>query len=375
MADPLFDIQLYNKNRVWQAPVGAFKSVEGTKRFDNISDFEFTVAATHKRLPLLTTPGTRCKLSLRGDTFIEGPIRSHDSFGPGVSGEFTFGVEDNFRILRNFLIYQVPTSPVTDQSTAYRYQMTGNAEAVFKDIVTKNLVPRSYEPIIVATNLNRGATVTASARMAKVYNEMFPLLEASGLGVKVVASPAGLTVDVYVPGTYGVTLNENSRIVRKWKHHLEAPEVTGVIVGGEDERQARKFIYWEDTVRETLWGDHIEFFLDARDVSTTADMIERAEEVLFDGAGTASIECTLAETKNFKFGGADGLNVGQIVTAKVANNAITVTDILREIDFSWNVEDGLKLKGTIGKKVDPTSQVTKAISTLAGSMSKLKASQ
>ena len=375
MSHQLFRLDLYNKNRQWIAPVGAFESIEGTKRWDNISDLSFTVKASHKRLPEMMTPGTRVRCQLRGQNFISGPIRAHDGEGPKDSGTFTFDVEDNFRILRNFLIFQVPGGDMPAQAGAYNYTQTGPVETVFKDIVRLNIQDRSYEPIIIATDLARGGVVTAQARMAKVYNEMFPLLESKGFGVTVDMTPAGLVVDLVPITNYANTLTESSRVVRKWKYNLTAPDVTYVVVGGQGQAEARTFIDKGDPAREALWGDRIEEFRDARDAELIDTYYERADETLFDGAGSVSLKLTLAETKNFKFGGADGLNVGQMVTARVADGAIEVTDLLREIDFSYNAEDGLKLKGTVGQVTDPNIQMAKAISALADQLARLKASQ
>jgi len=373
--DQLFRLDLYDKDRNWVYPVGSFVDIEGTKRFDNISDFDFTVKGTHNRLDFMMTPGTRVRCQLRGQTFIEGPIRTWSGSGPGVNSDFTFSVEDNFRILRNFLIYQVPGGNMAAQSGAYHYTQTGDIETVFKDIVNLNIGSRGIEPIIIAPNLHRGGTVTAQARMAKIYNELFPLLEANGLGAKVSATPAGLVIDVYAPGTYANDLTEGSRIIRKWKVRVDAPDVSHVVVGGQGQAEARTFIDANDPVREVLWGDRIEIFQDARDANDINTYFERADETLFEGRGGAALEVTLAETKNFKFGGTDGLNVGQVCTAKVADGRVQVTDILREVDFSWSAEDGLKLTGTIGRKLDPQAQVVDAISKLSGSFNKLKASQ
>lgn len=373
--EQLFRLDLYNKNRVWQYPVGSFISLEGTKRFDNISDFSFTVKATHNRMDFMRAPGTRCRLQLRGQTLIEGPIRGYEGTGPGVSGSFRFDVEDNFRILRNFLIFQRPGESMANQSLAYRYEATGPVETVFKNIISANLGTRSVEPIIIAPNQGRGGTVTAQARMAKVFNEMFPLLESMGYGVSVKASPSGLTVDVYPITTYPNTLTENSRIIRKWKVKTAAPDVTAVVVGGENSGTNRTFLMYEDVTRQNLWGDRIEVFQDARDANDLNTYAQRGAETLYDGRELVSLECRLAETKNFKFGGVDGLNVGQRVTAKVADGSIVITDLLREIDFSWDVDSGLDITGTIGKKLDPEGQIVEALSTMSGSFNKLKASQ
>jgi len=370
----LFQIDLYDRNRNWKAPVGSFVSLEGTVRFDDVSDFEFTVKSTHNRLGLMLTPGTRAKLRLRGETLIEGPIRTHSGEGPGVSTTFTFGVEDNFRILKNFLVYQVPGGSMAAQAAAYNWTETGNIETVFKDMVSLNIGSRSVEPIIIAPNLNRGGTVTTSARMATVFNEMFPLLESKGLGANVTASPAGLTVDVFVPGVYPNKLSVGSRIIRKWKYKLEAPDVTNVVVGGQGEGTARVFIEREDSARRLLWGDRIEVFRDARDAELLATLQNRGDETLFDNAGTAALEAVLSETTNFKFGGPSGVKVGQVVTAEIGNG-ITVTDILREVDFSWDVESGLEIKAQIGQNVAPIAKITNAMQKLAGSYNKLKASQ
>lgn len=375
IVDPhVFSCQIYNKDRVWQAPLGAFDGVEGTARFDNISDFKITVKAQHERLGMLLDPGTRLKLILRGEKLIEGPIVAHSGKGPGKSGTFTFHVEDNFRILRNFLIYQVPGGTMAQQANAYRYTITGNAETVFKDLVTKNIIDRSIEPVIVATNQNRGATVTAQARMATLYNEVFPLLESLGFGVTVDATPAGLVVDLYEPGVFPNKLGEKSRIVRAWEYTFKKPEVTHVVVGGQGEGVARTFISATDTAREALWGDRIEVFRDARDASELATYNERAQETLFDGAGSLGIKATLAEAGNFRLGGIGGLHVGQQVTMSVADGMIEVTDLLREIDFRWTASRGLDIRAQVGKSFEPTQEIASAISTLAGSVSKMKAS-
>lgn len=372
--EQIFKCDIYNKSREWQAPLGAFVKVEGTKRFDNVSDFDITVKANHNRLGQLLQPGTRLKLRLRDETFIEGPIVAHAGEGPGVSGTFTFSVEDNFRILRNFLIYQKPGESMANQVLAYSYEQTGDAETVFKDIVRLNIGNRGVEPVIIAPNLNRGGTITASARMATIYNEMFPLLESLGLGASVSATPNGLVVDVYVPGTYPNKLTESSRVIRKWKYQLKAPDVTHVVVGGQGEGVDRRFIDANDSVREALWGDRIEVFRDARDAALIDTYYERATETLFDGRGSAALVVNLAETANFKLGGPKGLKVGQRVTAKVAQGLVEVTDILREVDFSWSTDSGLDIKGQIGQAVEPTAQIVSTISQLAGSVSKLKAS-
>jgi hypothetical protein len=373
MTAPLFKAHLYDKDRVWECPVGAFESIEGTLRYDNISDLEITVKSTHKRLGLMLTPGTRLGLFLRDEWCMGGPIRSHQGEGPGKSTSYTFGVEDNYRVLRNFLVYPVPTQPVTNQVGATNYTVSGDMETVFKDVVSKNLI-RGPEPIIIATNQHRGGTVNSSARMATVYNELFPLLESKGLGAQVLQTPAGLIIDVYEPGVYPNKLTEASRVIRKWKYKLEAPDATRVVVGGDGQGAARNFIERSDTAAEALWGDRIEVFRDARDVTTLATMQERGDETLFDARGSVSITCELAETDSFRLGGVDGLKVGQIVTAEIGDGAVTVTDILRQIDFSYNADDGLKLKAEIGQPINPTAKLMKHISKLAMSVDKLKAS-
>src|SRR5690242_17122105 len=138
----LFRLDLYDKNRNWIAPVGAFESLEGTKRFDNISDLSFTVKASHKRLPEMMTPGTRVRCKLRGQNFISGTIRAQAGEGPIDTDTFKFDVEDDFRILRNFLIFQVPGETIANQVLAYNYTQTGAVETVFKDIVRLNIQDR-----------------------------------------------------------------------------------------------------------------------------------------------------------------------------------------------------------------------------------------
>lgn len=374
---PLFRTDIYDRNRKWQAPLGDVKKLEGTIRANAISDMQITVARNHKRVGLLSEPGARIRTKFRDEYLISGPIRQRAG---GMNADLVFDVQSDWRVLHNFLGYVNPAERVTSgsllrQGEESAYYTIGRkpAETVLKDAVRKNVVERRGYGLAVAADQARGKVMEATFRMHPLYDRLFPAVQDAGLVVTVEQDDAGgLTLDCYEPRPYPNVLTEGSRVIQKWSFNGSAPEATSGALGAQGQGENREFLAFRDGAREALWGDVIEVFKDARDTSDGNTHKQRTDSALLETAATSTLTVELAESGNFKIFGPKGLKPGQMVTVRVGNG-IEVTDLVTEINFSWDVENGLQLNATIGPKDDPLETLMQAITSLARGFNDLKA--
>ena len=372
----MFRIDIYDKDFRWKAPLGDFKKVEATLRWNAVSELTLTLAASHHRAALLAEPGARIRVRFR-DMVFSGPVRQRKGAGPGVTGDIVFTVQSDFRILHNFLGYPNPAGTLAQQGDEGAYYTIGRrpAETVLKDVVRRNVVQRAgYSKLTVAPDLGRGAVTAVTFRMHPLADRLFPAMSDAGLGVTVVhdADTAGLVLDCHVPAPYPTKLTEQSRVIQKWEFSGVAPEATRGVIGAQGQGEAREFIGFRDAARETAWGDVVEVFRDARDTSDSTTHAQRGQAALDESAARGSLTVELAESGNFRMFTKKGLNLGQIVTARVGPG-IEVTDVLHEANLSFTPAEGLDITATIGPKDDPLDNLMQAITALSRGVLDLKA--
>jgi hypothetical protein len=315
-----------------------------------------TVSASNAKLPLLLATGSRLMCDYRGDHLLGGPIRVRGGKGPTAEGTITLEVHDDWRLFQRVLGWPVPSSPITNQSAAEYDVRTGPAETVLKGFVTANAVTRLGLPVTVATDLGRGASTTVSLRFHLFSDRLIPAVDAAGLGTTVVQSGTGFTVDVYEPRTVARHLTEASGVVASWEWTDHAPDATNVIVGGQGDGTARSFqAFTASDGRAAAWGDVIESFQDARDTSAGDVYATRATETFVSTAEKTGLKIEFSETPNFRYGGPNGVRVGDMVTVDIGPG-LSVTDILRSAEIKWTAADGLTVAPKIGDVVDNTDE-------------------
>lgn len=371
-----FRIDIYDGKFKWLAPLGDFRKLEGTIRANAISDLQLTVAQNHPRADLLANPGTRLRVTFRGQQLMSGPVRQR---GGGMRADLVFAVQSDWRVLHNFLGFpnpaeRVTSGPLVRQGEEAAYYTVGRkpAETVLKDAARKNIVERRGYPLTIAPDRGRGKVMEATFRMHPLHDRLFPAVADAGLVVTVVQGDNGLVLDCYEPQPYPNVLTEGSRVIQKWSFTGNAPEATSGVLGAQGQGEAREFLAFRDPAREALWGDVIEVFKDARDTSDGNTHAQRIASALLETAPKSSLTIELAESGNFRIFGPKGLKPGQRVTARVGNG-IEVTDVVTEVNFSWDAENGLKLNATIGPKDDPLDTLMQAITALARGVNDLKA--
>lgn len=373
-------VDIYDKELKWQRPLSAWKSLSFTDKFCAISEATVTVKASHPDAALLAEPGTRLMIRFRDRVPMTGPVRLKGGKGPGVQGELTFTMQDDFRILHNFLGWPNPegdltTSTTTGQGVRERLELKGPAETVLKDFWRRNVMKRATFPVAVAPDLGRGNPITVSTRMHPLWDQISPAWVTSGLGISVFQQDGAITLDVFEPTVYPNPLTEQSRVIQEWDFNAAAPEATSVVVGGQGEGVLREFYRDDDTALQVEYGDRIEKFQDARDTADGVTHAQRAAEVLAEGAPRGTVTVKLAESGGFQYGRTGGVNTGTVLTAQFGPGPQSITDVLQEVAVSHTPENGIKITSQIGRSDDPDRILMQAITALAAGVRDLKASR
>ncbi|HJW01361.1 MAG TPA: hypothetical protein VJ617_19905 [Arthrobacter sp.] len=365
-----FTIKVYDKDFNFKCYIGDPRTVVATPRYNSSGTLRIDLTSDHPRIADLSVDGARVVCEYYGEHILSGPVTAIAAQGPSSAAVIAFYVDDDFRLFEGVLGWPNPTQAITSQTSEY-YKLTGPAETVVKDLITKNAITRLGMPVTCASNLARGATISVALRMDPLADKLFPAVEQAGIGVSVKQSGAGLLVDCYVPATFPRILTEESGIVQDWSWTSTRATNTRVVIGGEGEATARVFAIEVAVNREPRINDKMEVFRDARDADSSALLSERGRETLAEGAAKSGFSLTLAETDNFRYGG-KGVRVGDSVTVSIGG--VERTDILREATISYSYDDGLSITPVIGEIQDnPDRTIASFLKSVRKGLAELKA--
>lgn len=373
MSAPVFRISVYDKDRRFQCQVGNPSSLTATVRHNLVSTLSMTVPLAHKELPKLMADGARLRVTYRGEHLISGPITADELKTDGASGSYTVSVEDDFKVLREILGFQVPAAGVFDQGTAEYCVYAGDAETIVKTAVQQNGVDRMTIPgLSVAPNLARGSIIPGgvSLRMHPLADRLFPAVEEAGLGVTVrqgtaaAGAQAAIVLDVYEPVTHPRSLSVKGRTLREATMTRKRPTASRVIIGGPGEGVERAFRYLRDDAREARYGMAAEVFRDAKDAKDDPEtgatiagtMDARGQESLDENGPQNGVAITLAGAGIFQYG-PGGFHVGDRIPVKITDE-ITVTEVLRECTLKWVSPTFAETEPSIGELTNQPERVT-----------------
>jgi len=315
----VFQVELWDKTRTRKNSLGAFTSGSVTiGRWAGESVFTIPGNTAPPRLSLLHERGTRVRILDEGEPIMTGLIIKRSGNGP-VNPTTGFTVSSDVRVLHDLLAWPIPTASLTAQTVEYR-TLTGPLETVIKTVMAENATRLSY-PLTVAPTLGRGPTVTVQWRFHSIFERLKALLEQHNAMIDVLMDETGVLRAEYRPGvTVKKPFDILSGTLSSWEWEDQPPTVTRVVVGGQGEGAARKFVQVIDTARETLWGTKIEHFVDARDVEGTADqpLIDRGWEYLAEGKEKTAVNLGLVSTRERPYG--SDYRVGDIVTVHTGDS-------------------------------------------------------
>jgi hypothetical protein len=298
-----------------------------------------------------------------------------------------------------------------DGSTQWGGPSIDSAETAIKHLIGANF-NRLGRPVTIGADLGRGGDARAAGMLPQVrFGSLDTNLEAlikwSGLKVTLQQHPTLPTIilEVSEPTVWPQTLTVESGIITDGTWSTDDPEATRIIVGGPGEETSRAFWAVNDaTGLESEYGDIIEVFRDATgatlkwpevipDAQKIADQYLLRPEVtaddktiftsylnaaglksLTEGAATSGLSLELSETEVFHFGGVDGIQLGDTITA--ASRGLTFTDRISEATLSWDAKDGLVVTPRVGQKTDdPDRQLAEAVASLARAQIRLSISK
>ena len=224
MTSAPFHVEVYDKAFVRRGFLNDFSHVTMRVRHNRRSTVEIGLAADQVYAADVLGPGARvvARYTSPGGvaTVVSGSVAGMRAEGPSLDSTVVVQVAGDWF---DFLTWPVPGNALDAQSSAY-YTATGAAETVIKNLVTANGVTRLGLPYTVAASLGRGSTVHASNRMEPAGDAIGVLADAGGIGVRVVQSGAGCSVDCYEGVDRTVrTLSEAGGTVVDWAWTSSAP--------------------------------------------------------------------------------------------------------------------------------------------------------
>lgn len=339
----MFEVQIYDKDRVRRNTLGAFTSGSVTVgRWAGEAGFTVPGNTAQPRLDLIRERGTRVRILDEGEPVLTGLITHRSGSGP-VNPSTGFTVSSDVRVLQDLLAWPVPTAGLTGQSVAYR-TVTGPLETVVKTVLSENVARLSY-PLVVAPSQGRGPTVTVQWRFHSLFERLKALLEQHGAMVDVLMDEAGVLRAEYRPArNIAKPFDVLSGTLSSWEWEDQPATVTRVVVGGQGEGAARKLVSVVDTQRENAWNTVIEHFVDARDIEGTANqpLIDRGWEYLAEGKEKTGVKLGLVSTAQRPYG--ESYRVGDFVTVNTGDSRNSLTAPLSSVTITQDDK---------GRRVEP----------------------
>lgn len=334
---------------------------------DPAGEAEITMSSNDHLLPVLREPGTRLMVQLRGEHVVGGPIDRWSVSGPGGDETWTFHVTDDASILNRILCLPDPVKPLNEQpATPVTYR--GKLESVVKRIVGLNAPVLGVDTEIVADQ-GRGpeSNVAIPARWQPASEVVIPAMRAAGMGLTVVWQPdtKKLRIDVYEQRTYPIQLSPETKTIAEYDLTVTAPTATRVYIGPQEGTIYQ--LVTNETV-EAEWGPHLRGAV-FRSVETDDDPDEArtvATEALNEGSAKSGMALSLSESAYVRYGGVNGLRVGDRATLRIGD--VEVTDVVREATIEFTTA-GLTIRPAVGAwDARPTFVLVAAVRRMAATL-------
>lgn len=343
-------IELYDADLTRLGWLNDADSLTITWRHNRRGAGKVVVPASHHRAAQLVAPGRRLLVTYVADEVSSpmvwsGRISGVQAQGPVGSSSLVATVVGDW--VDGVLAWPVPDAALSAQTVEY-YTATGPAETVIKDLIRANAVTRLGRPWTVATDLERGAEVSVSARMVPLSEVVEPAADVGGVGLRMTQTSTGIVIDCYEGADRSAhILSESTGALVAWSLTTSEPGATRAVVGMDGEGVDRVFAAVA-TDAEGDWGMVVETFVDARDVDHVEDPtggVRRGTEKLTELAETVSVSTTLAETKVWRVG--RNLNLGDLVRVEPLPG-ISSVERVSEITLTWTAAEGLVVVPVIG---------------------------
>ena len=156
-----------------------------------------------------------------------------------------------------------------------------------------------------------------------------------------------LLLDVQEQRTYPIQLSVESRTITNYRVTRRAPTATRVIVGDGASFQQVTNATVEQQFGPLLRGETF------RQATTTDEASTAATEALNEGNAKSGMSVSLAESPFVRYGGPNGLRVGDRATLHVGD--VEITDVVREAVIEWRAGQPLTITPGVGAWEDSPS--------------------
>jgi hypothetical protein len=340
----VFEVEFFDNTRTRRNSLGAFTSGSVTVgRWAGEAIFTVPKNTAQPRIDLIHTRGTRVRILDEGKPVMTGIITHRSGTGP-VSPTTGFTVLSDVSAIQHILAWPVAASDLANQAVEYR-TITGPLETVVKTVLSENATRLGYG-IVIAPDQGRGPAVQVQWRFHSVFERVKALLEQHNAMLDVLMDDSGVLHAEYRPGrTIRKPFDIHSGTLSSWEWEDQPPTVTRVVVAGQGEGAARKFVSVIDAQREERWGMIIEHFVDARDIEGTADqpLIDRGWEYLREGGEKTGVKLGIVSTRERPYG--DGYQVGDLVTVNTGDSRESLTAPLSGVTITQDQS---------GRRVEPS---------------------
>lgn len=280
------------------------------------------------------------------------------------------------------LAYPDPTAPATQQTNEARWERTGPAEGLIKELIGTNLGPGALPvrrvPRLQIEPLHSpplGATVSIGTRFQAVSDVARDIAVAGGeLTWYIEHLGRDLVFRVRAPRDLSgkVRFSIDSGNLISYRAEPQAPTCTTAIVAGQGEGTERTII--ERAVAASPWG-RIESFVDRRDTDDTAELQAAGDAALAEGAERTDLAAEaidLPDPRLPRYG--RDYHIGDLVTVEL-DEGVELADMVTGARLQAPGDGTYDLSVIIGARDAVSDDVTVAVRNLRQRIAKLEVSQ
>ncbi|MFE9865863.1 siphovirus ReqiPepy6 Gp37-like family protein [Streptomyces sp. NPDC005506] len=403
------DLQVYVRNSSHQiiGQLDDFSQAQLVMRYNAVSNWALDISATDRNASFLapaSNPGGGLIFKLYGSTLLSGPIHTFGySSSPDGAKKLTVAGPDDTIHTAAALVFPDPAHEVDAQTTSYYAVIASTAytETLMKNLVNLNLGPgaltaRRKSGLTVETSTNRGRTGhTYQYRFETVLEALTELARLAPigtppgyLGFRIVQKSASAGIEFQVYSTTNrlttATFSEGRGNVISSSYEVKAPTATYAVLGAGRDTVAgsantafvAKSLFGYTRADTVFPGYRPEMFVDVGEIDPTAtdaqaQLDEKAQDALYAAATSITISMDPQDNEQLTFG--KDYFLGDLVTV-VVPYADPIKEQVREVELTFNAQDGLKTEITVGTEATTsrkTSGSTKRLNSLSDLIKKL----
>lgn len=334
------------------AQLDEFDGLDMTPKFNAVGSWQLTIDRRISAVASLFRPGFGIEVTRDGARFLAGPVTNPKVRRTDAEHTATIvGVDDLTWLARRQAHPQPLTAAPPYSSTEYDVR-TGVCSTVLRAYVEANagpgaLLPRQVPGLALGADPGVGSPVMGRARWQVLLDMLTELaVSGGGLGFDVVQDGTQLLFTVYQPvdRSTSIKFSEGLGTLASYDLSIAAPAVTYTYVAGGGEGTAR-VVFEREGADAAGWG-RIEQFVDRRDTSDLAELAQKSDETLTEGAEKTTLGAVPIETAQVRYG--VDYSLGDRVTLVLDDEEDTaVSELIRQVDVKITLESQ-RLVPTIG---------------------------